>query len=111
MRRLTLGLVLLAAGCSSTPEPEPVVSSPRPLGDIIGLTAAELNARFGTPQFQVREGPGIKLQYASASCILDAFLYPPTSGSGAERVTYVETRTSLGAKTDRQSCIASFPPR
>ena len=36
-------------------------------GDLIGLTATELVARFGAPALQVREGTGLKLQFRGRS--------------------------------------------
>ena len=73
---------------------------------IIGLTAAELVQRFGTPALQIREGESLKLQYRNAQCVLDAYLYP--SGRAPHRVTHVDTRTrSLGA-IDQAFCIRSF---
>ena len=67
----------------------------------MGLSAAGLVNLFGTPALQVREGPGLKLQFRSRSCVLDAYLYPePTE----ERVTYVETRLPSGDPANAQSC-------
>src|SRR5437867_2852668 len=87
MRRLTPALALFVAACAGTPNPAPapVTAGPKPQqrGDLIGLTAAELQARLGNPVLQVREGPGLKLQFASANCVLDAYLYPPATGAGA----------------------------
>jgi hypothetical protein len=79
----------------------------RQAAGLIGLTAAELAARFGPPRFEVREGPGLKLQYGSAACVLDAYLYPPARG-GAERVTHVDTRTPAGTDTAQAGCVAAL---
>jgi hypothetical protein len=118
MRRLAPALTLFVAACASTPKevPRPVAAAPRPpqTGDLIGLTAPELQARLGAPMFQVREGPGLKLQFASASCVLDAYLYPPAgSNSGTQRVTHVEARTRAGLDTNRAGCVATLirPPQ
>ena len=78
MRRITLFATLFVAGCASTPapppqpEPVPVKPSPQLRGELIGLTAADLVQRLGTPALQVREGRSVKLQFRGASCVLDA---------------------------------------
>jgi len=111
MRRLVPLAALLVASCASTPKPEPVVAKPataRQHGDLIGLTASALVQRFGRPGFQVREGPGIKLQWTSGGCVLDAYLYPPAGGSGAETVTHIDTRRPSGETAPKASCIAAL---
>ena len=72
------------------------------------MSAGELIQRMGQPALQIREGPGLKLQFRGRSCILDAYLYPPTDGSGAERVTHVDTRLENGSDTSQPACIASL---
>lgn len=115
--RLTLvaSTSLLLAACASTPPLRPVERpAPQPVqqpqrGTLIGLTTSELGARFGAPGFQVREGPGLKLQWSNATCVLDAYLYPPASGGGPERVAHVDTRRpGSGDRTDQAACIASL---
>ena len=86
MRRLTPALVMVLAACSTIPKttPIPVATkpSPRPNGELVGLTVHELGQRFGQPQFQVQEGPGTKLQWAGGGCVLDVYLYPPGERPG-----------------------------
>ena len=112
MRRILLLTALLVAGCATAPEPtptpRPTVVTPRPQlrSNLIGMTAAELAQRFGTPALQIREGRSTKLQFRARSCVLDAYLYPPPSGQGPERVTYVDARLRSGANTDQAGCIA-----
>ena len=113
MRRLVPALTLFLAACATRPvEPEPspgpVTTVPRPQvrSSILGLTASELVGHFGNPALQVREGVGLKLQFRSNRCILDAYLYPPETGSGVQRVTYVETRLPSGVPTPQAACIA-----
>jgi hypothetical protein len=113
MRRLTLAAALFLAGCATRPqapvvEPSRPVEQPQVRTDVVGLTAGELIQRFGTPALQIREGAGLKLQFRSRSCVLDAYLYPPPSGSGPERVTHVDTRLHSGADTDQVGCIATL---
>ena len=118
MRRLalapTLAATLALAACATQPA-QPVVEAPPPAtprpavrNAIIGLTAAELVAHFGNPALQVREGVGLKLQFRSSRCVLDAFLYPPATGTGAPRVTYVETRLPSGVATPQAACIVEL---
>jgi hypothetical protein len=114
MRRLVpFAAALALAGCATRPAPEPTATAPAPQqpqvhSDISGLTAGELIQRFGQPALQVREGPGLKLQFRGRSCVLDAYLYPTPQGGLPERVTYVDTRVSSGASTNQQACIASL---
>lgn len=75
-------------------------------GEIIGLTADQLVRRFGTPALQIREGQSLKLQFRSAHCVLDAYLYP--SGQAPHRVTYVDTRNRALADVDQARCIDSL---
>ena len=111
---LTFGAALLLAGCATRPAPEPEPQAPAPQqgpavpGTLLNLTAAELIQKMGQPALQVREGPGLKLQFKGRSCILDAYLYPSPSGGLPERVTYVDTRLSNGNNTPQPACIASL---
>lgn len=115
MRRiLPLAAALLLAGCATRPAPEPETqAAPVPQGPVVpstllNLTAAELIQRMGQPALQVREGPGLKLQFKNRSCILDAYLYPSPSGGLPERVTHVDTRLANGSNTAQPACIASL---
>jgi hypothetical protein len=115
MRRLALVSSLILAGCAARPEAPvvqapPVVSQapPKVRSVILGLTASELVGHFGNPALQVREGVGLKLQFRSGRCVLDAFLYAAASGTGVQRVTYVDTRLPSGAAADQAACIAAL---
>jgi hypothetical protein len=117
MRRLLLIAVLFLAACATTPPPKPVgpakpvvVEKPES-GDLIGLTANDLATRFGQPRLQIREGDGTKLQFTVPSCILDAYLYPPPSGSGLARVTHVDARDRTGRDVDKTGCITAIQAR
>jgi hypothetical protein len=74
---------------------------------VIGRTAAALSAQFGTPALDIREGDGRKLQFETATCILDAYLYPPAAG-GEPIVTHVDARLTDGRDVDRASCVAAL---
>ena len=111
----TVSTALLLAACASRPTPPvqqpPIPRPPEPTvqrSDLIGLSVQDLGSRFGQPSFQVREGPGVKLQWAAPACVLDVYLYPPQSGAGVERVTYVEARRPSGDPADQASCIAAL---
>jgi len=115
MRRLALASTLFLAACATRPQ-EPVVQAPPPAtarppqvrSTIVGLTASELVGHFGNPALQVREGVGLKLQFRSNRCVLDAYLYGPESGSGVQRVTYVDTRLPSGVAVDQAACISAL---
>ena len=112
MRFLPLVLIVGLAACAPrvaqqpTPGPGPSPVDRTASGVLIGLTASELGARFGAPTFQVREGTGTKLQWAENGCVLDAYLYPPDSGRGADRVMHVDARNPSGADLNLDSCLA-----
>ncbi|MBA2466057.1 MAG: hypothetical protein H0V46_00425 [Sphingomonas sp.] len=107
---------LFVAGCTpdvERPEPpsqqppsSPVV--PQASGGLIGLTAAELVQRFGSPALQIREGQSLKLQFRGRGCVLDAYLYLPGSGQGVQRVTHVDARLPSGADIDQRACIGAL---
>jgi len=100
-RLLTLGLALALLGaCSAAPSPESLSPSPsatappapaRPwvMREFDGLSAAELVAWLGKPDFRHAEPPAELWQYRGADCVLDLFLYPQ---AGSERVVYSEAR-------------------
>ena len=111
----SLAATLALSACASGPQQPEVqptpVAAPAPAtmrSAILNLTAAELVAHFGNPALQVREGAGLKLQFRSRLCVLDAYLYPPATGAGAQRVTYVETRLPSGVATPQAACIAEL---
>jgi len=102
--------VLLLSACGSNPKPVPVsqivVPEQRERGDLIGMSASELVARLGTPRLQIREGDGIKLQFTAPNCVLDAYIYPPTSRGGLARATHIDTRNRDGRSVDQAGCLA-----
>ena len=77
------------------------------LEGVIGRTAAILTAHLGTPSLDIREGTARKLQFESATCVLDAYLYPPAAG-GEPIVTHIDTRFPDGRDIDRASCVAAL---
>jgi hypothetical protein len=113
MRRLLVASTLFLAGCATRPQPQPVVPAPvvpRPQAPsgLVGVTAAELIQRFGTPALQIREGTSLKLQFRTRTCVLDAYLYPGASGGGMLRVSHVDTRAPSGSDYNQAACISAL---
>lgn len=113
MRKLIPILTFVLAGCATEREASPTEIAPPPAttpshqhGHLIGLSTSELGELFGAPAFQVREGPGLKLQYRGGGCVLDAYLYPPPNGQGIERVSHVDARLTSGTDTEISGCEA-----
>ena len=120
MRKILLVSLLFVAACAPRPEtmptPQPVMpaSSESDRHDhrtLNGMTAGELIAHFGKPKLQIVEGQSTKLQFAGPSCLLDVYLYPPESGSGAPRASYIEARNFQGGNVSAQTCAASIANR
>ncbi len=112
MRLVVLTPILFLAACAPRVAQQPAPGPGTPpvehvsSGVLIGLTASELGARFGRPNFQVREGDGTKLQWSENGCVLDAYLYPPPNGQGVPRVAHVDARNPSGVDLDIDSCLA-----
>ena len=113
MRRLLLASVLFLSACATRPEqpaptPQPVQPAPvqRRMTELAGLTGKELIEHLGRPALQIQEGTSIKLQFRTAYCVLDAYLYP--GQSGVLRVTHVDTRTPFGVDVDQSRCISAL---
>ena len=111
-------LLLVLAGCAATgarqapevrlPAAAPAVRyTPVGLEGVIGRTARFLEAEFGRPARDIREGPARKLQYSGPACVLDLYLYPP-KGGGEAIVTWVDARRLDGTDFDRASCVAAL---
>jgi hypothetical protein len=104
--------LLILAGCvpktvEEAPQPEraqPI--SAQGLEGVMGATARQLTARYGAPALDVREGAARKLQFSTAACVLDAYLYPRSGGEAV--VTYVDARMPDGRDMDRASCVAAL---
>ena len=77
---------------------------------VMGRDARALAAQFGTPDLDVREGRGRKLQFVGPACVLDTYLYAPRTGAESV-VTHVDARLPDGRDMDRLSCIAALSRR
>ena len=111
MRRfLAFSLTLGLAACAPRPE-QPAAPQPAPVqpetSSLVGLTPQELVGRFGRPALQVREGNSLKLQFRGTRCVMDAYLYP-SGGSGALKVTHIDTRLPSGGDMDQAACVFSL---
>jgi hypothetical protein len=122
MKFVVPAAMVLLAGCASTAKEAPTVA-PAPgvverpvtyhstgLENVLGRTAGMLQALFGKPGLDVREGPARKLQFGGPACVLDAYLYPP-KGGGEPIVTHLDARMHDGRDIDRASCVAALSRR
>ena len=119
MRNLLVPVLLVVSGCATTvglPAPPVALTRSPPMAKtgldrVLGQTARGLVSLFGDADQDVREAQGARrLQFAGPICILDAYLYPPRSGSEGE-VTYVDARQPNGRDIDRASCVAALTRR
>lgn len=120
--RSWLGALLILGGCAAdTDRAAPAVDRPPPppravpytstgLESVLGRTARTLEAQFGRPALDIREGSARKLQFGGGACVLDAYLYPP-KGGGEPIVTHVDARLRDGRDLDRASCVAALTRR
>ncbi|MES2055868.1 MAG: hypothetical protein V4564_08025 [Pseudomonadota bacterium] len=120
MKRLLIvaGLGFSLAGCATTGTPAParvrppIVPIPTTTHNVVGLehvmgqNARGLVALFGRPGADMLEGDARKLQFASGTCVLDAYLYP--KGKAEPVVTHVDARQTDGSPVDRASCVAAL---
>ena len=114
------GMVALLAGCVSAGRPTPPVTGrpgPQPghsvlaPGDpLMGRTAASLISLFGRPALDVHEGPGRKLQFSGATCVLDLYLYAQRRG-GEQVSTHADARLPDGRDADHAACAQSLSRR
>ena len=113
---LAAGALVLLGACvpkeavkpAPTPQPaRPATYSVVGLESVIGRTARLIEAQFGRPELDVREGNARKLQFSGPACVLDAYLYPP-KGGGDPIVTHVDARLPDGRDFDRASCVAAL---
>ncbi|WP_374126510.1 hypothetical protein [Sphingomonas sp. 28-62-11] len=106
------GCTTSGSAISVRPDTTPVPTTTRGgagLDRVLGREANALVALFGQPDADIREGNARKLQFASAACVLDAYLYP--RGNAAPVVTHVDSRQPDGSPIDRASCIAALTRR
>lgn len=103
------GALLLLAACAAPPPPTAASLGPSaapaprllPPPKLTGLSAAEVVALLGEPDFRRAEPPAELWQYRSADCVLDLFLY---GGSAGFRVAYSDTRERSLSQTAAATC-------
>ena len=117
IRSISTATLFLVAACAPVPKAQPIVVAPPPpplrangLERVIGQDARGLVALFGRADQDVWEANARKLQFGSAICIMDAYLYPPAKGT-EPLVTYVDARQPDGKPIDRASCVAALTRR
>jgi len=110
-------LALLGA-CSTVPPADAPVPPPTPLAaaalplqpaaahlpdmrKLTGLSAAEVVALFGEPDFRRAEPPAELWQYRGADCVLDLFIYRDAGGA---HVRHSEARDRSLVKAGTGSC-------
>jgi hypothetical protein len=114
------GMLAVLAGCVSAgrsttpvtaqPGPQPGHSVLAPGDPLMGRTASSLISLFGRPALDVHEGPGRKLQFSGAACVLDLYLYAPRRG-GEQVSTHADARLPDGRDADRAACAESLTRR
>ncbi|WP_414901348.1 hypothetical protein ACMT1E_15300 [Sphingomonas flavalba] len=114
-----IAAALLTGGCATTtvvprPQTAPAVRPPAyglvGLERVMGKPAPALVALFGQPDLDVHEASARKLQFSSAICVLDAYLYPPAA-QAEPVVRYIDARQPDGQDIDRASCVAALVRR
>jgi hypothetical protein len=96
--------VTIAAIPPASPAVRPVVVVARPpaLAKLHDLTAAQLVAMIGEPDFRRVEPPAELWQYRSADCVLDLFLY----GDGQTfHVVHADARDRDITRADHARCV------
>jgi hypothetical protein len=111
--------LLAACGEAEVTRPVAVVSQPAPhvthhapprdaaMASVIGADADALIRQFGPPRLDIHDGDARKLQWSGTACILDAYLYPTTTG-GRLAATYLDTRRGDGRDVDHTACITAL---
>lgn len=115
LARLSPALLLAACGQTSAPPPMTPATIAAPLRltgleRVMGHDARSLVSLFGNADQDVWEDKARRLQFGSGICILDAYLYPPSTGREPV-VTYLDARQTDGTAIDRASCIAALTRR
>ncbi len=77
-------LIAILGACSAAPAPatppEAAATGPIAMPSLTGLSADQVVALLGEPDFRRAEPPAELWQYRGADCVLDLFLYDEPSG-------------------------------
>ncbi|MBU74326.1 MAG: hypothetical protein CMM73_01255 [Rhodospirillaceae bacterium] len=93
------------------PEAAPEISEPKPApppaefepASVVGLSADQLEARFGTADLLRREGTSEVWQYRLSACVVDYFVYP--DGAGIRKIVAWDWRAPvLSVDIDALKC-------
>lgn len=98
------------ASVSTRPAPPPIFRPPPPGDPVLGHSAAAVSALLGSPRLDLREGPGRKLQFSGAGCIVDIYFYAPRAQSEPV-ATHIDARGADGRDADRGYCIGAMAKR
>lgn len=104
------GIQIIIAGLGLASAAGHAAEMARPIAEqdrIMGKEARTISALLGPPVLDVREGSAQRLQFSSASCILDVYLYPPADGQ-TPVATFIAARVPDGREAERNSCIAAL---
>lgn len=102
---VALGLVLLAACGEESAALDSVLRDP---GALRGSDMASVEALFGAPAFQRREGEARVWRYAAEPCWLDLFFYPGDSPEAPLAVAHFEIRNRGDAAASSRTCLAAI---
>jgi hypothetical protein len=121
MNLRTVALIALNFACAACGETTPVQNRPQAIAPppariatgldrVMGKDARALVQLFGPAAKDVREASARKLQFSSTTCILDAYLYPPSTGKEPV-VTFLSARIPDGRDADKASCVSALSQR
>ncbi|MAM68570.1 MAG: hypothetical protein VYB45_11740 [Pseudomonadota bacterium] len=99
-----------APAVTALPQPTESQQPDRPISpdSLIGQTAPQISALFGTPVFVRRDPPGEFWRYRGKSCVLEMFFYHRVD---AVRLDHLETRGNGAASKEKSACIAALRKR
>jgi hypothetical protein len=113
---IALSFAVSACGEAAPQKQRPQTIAPPPvriatgLDRVMGKDARSLVTLFGPAAKDVREASARKLQFSSTTCILDAYLYPPSKGKEPV-VTFLSARIPDGRDADKASCVSALSQR
>jgi hypothetical protein len=114
-RFLLPAMLVLLAACSASPTPPsaavatataPIAGTPAPR-NLTGLSATEVVALYGEPDFRRVEPPAELWQYRTVDCVLDLFLYRDRGGF---HVVRSETRDRSLIQSGTGRCAGASDP-
>lgn len=87
---------------------EPEIMRGPGLDGVMREHAPSLIRQFGSPRLDVAEGDMRKLQFSSAACVLDIYLYPLRPGAEPVATWAGARRASDGAEVDLLACMQAL---